>query len=89
MGRGVAGFHDTSLRNAYFAFKQVQTPDGKSDKDVVGLHQPPLCPECGSAKVWKDGLRYNGNAVIQRRTDKLSSAEYAMLRQKDRETWPQ
>jgi len=66
LGRGVAGFHDTSLRNAYFAFKQVQTSDGKSDKDVVGLHQPPLCPECGSARVWKDGLRYNGNAVIQR-----------------------
>ena len=28
--------------------------------------QPPLCPECGSSRVWKDGLRRTGTGVIQR-----------------------
>lgn len=26
----------------------------------------PVCPECGSHGVWKDGLRYNGGKAIQR-----------------------
>ena len=26
----------------------------------------PLCPECGSARVWKDGLRKTGNGDVQR-----------------------
>jgi integrase len=62
----VAGFHDTSFRNAYFASKQVQTPDGKSDKDSVGLHQPPTCPSCSSSKVWKDGFRHIDQSLVQR-----------------------
>ena len=62
----MAGFHDTSLHNAYFASKQVQTPDGKSDKDVIGLHQPPTCPSCGSSKVWKDGFRHTDQSLVQR-----------------------
>ncbi|MEM2935981.1 MAG: tyrosine-type recombinase/integrase [Candidatus Bathyarchaeia archaeon] len=27
---------------------------------------PPKCPECQSTRVWKDGLRQNGNGPIQR-----------------------
>ena len=27
---------------------------------------PPVCPECGSAKVWKDGKRYTNSVEIQR-----------------------
>jgi len=60
----MVGFH--SSVGVSFSPKQVQTPDGKSDMHSVGLHQPPTCPECNSTKAWKDGLRYNGNAVIQR-----------------------
>jgi integrase len=60
----MAGFR--SSVGVSFSPKQVQTPDGKSDKDSVGLHQPPICPQCNSTRAWKDGLRYNGNAVIQR-----------------------
>ena len=33
------------------------------------LGQPPKCPECGSAKTWKDGLRYprgNEGTLVQR-----------------------
>ena len=64
MGRGVAGFH--SSVNAFFSPKQVQTSDGKSDKDSVGLHQPPICPECGSSKAWKDGFRHADQGLVQR-----------------------
>jgi len=60
----VAGFQ--ASHDACFVPKQVQTQEGKSDVKGVGLHQPPTCPECSSAKVWKDGLRYNGEAIIQR-----------------------
>jgi len=37
-----------------------------SDHHVDPPAQSPNCPECGSTEAWKDGLRYNGNAVIQR-----------------------
>ncbi len=60
----MAGFQ--ASHGACFVPKQVQTTEWKSDPHTVGLHQPPTCPECGSAKVWKDGLRHNGNDVIQR-----------------------
>ena len=26
----------------------------------------PLCPECNSSRVWRDGLRYSGISVVQR-----------------------
>ena len=60
----MAGFHVSN--GAYFVPKQVQTTDGKSDTHGVGLHQPPTCPECGSAKVWKDGFRHDNLISIQR-----------------------
>jgi integrase len=32
-----------------------------------GPHQPlKRCPECGSARLWKDGLRYTGSGQVQR-----------------------
>lgn len=39
--------------------------DGKSTL-AKRPEQPPICPECGSAKTWKDGLRKTGVGVIQR-----------------------
>ncbi len=52
MGRGVAGFHDASFRNAYFTNKRVNQ-EGKYGEYGVVLHQPPTCPECGQQKFGK------------------------------------
>jgi len=30
------------------------------------LAQPPKCPECGSQRIWKDGVRYTNEGNIQR-----------------------
>ena len=60
----MAGFQ--ASHGAHFDSKQVQTTERKSDAHTVGLHQPPTCPECGSAKVWKDGLRHYGGIMLQR-----------------------
>ena len=30
------------------------------------MSRAPACPQCGSRKVWKDGLRYTSNGAIQR-----------------------
>jgi len=65
MGRGVAGFHDTSFRNAYFTNKRVNQA-GKYGEYGVVPYQPPICPECGSSRAWKDGLRKEGSTAIQR-----------------------
>jgi len=62
LGKGKAGFH--SSVNAFFSPKQVNS--WMSDHHVDPPAQSPNCPECGSTEAWKDGLRYNGNAVIQR-----------------------
>jgi hypothetical protein len=62
LGKGKAGFH--SSVNAFFSPKQVNS--WMSDHHVDPPAQSPNCPECESTKAWKDGLRYNGNAVIQR-----------------------
>jgi integrase/predicted RNA-binding Zn-ribbon protein involved in translation (DUF1610 family) len=49
--------------NAYS--KRVQKSEGKSD--VSGQPaQPPKCPECGSERVWKAGLRYTNHGEVQR-----------------------
>jgi integrase len=63
LGKGKAGFH--SSVNAFFSPKQVNS--WMSDHHVDPPAQSPNCPECGSTKAWKDGLRYNSNAIIQRR----------------------
>ena len=61
----MAGFHDASFRNAYFTSKRVNQA-GKYGECGVVPHQPPKCPECGSAKVWKDGLRSDSLSPVQR-----------------------
>jgi len=41
----------------------------KTNKQPIPTAQPsegPLCPECGSRRVWKDGLRYTSVGAIQR-----------------------
>jgi len=61
----VAGFHDTSFRDAYFTNKRVNQ-EGKYGEYGVVPYQPPTCPECSSTKVWKDGFRSDSLIPIQR-----------------------
>ncbi|MEM3014327.1 MAG: site-specific integrase [Candidatus Bathyarchaeia archaeon] len=44
-----------SVQNAYFAPSRLASPT-----------QPPKCPNCGSARAWKDGLRKTESGSIQR-----------------------
>ncbi|MEM2112399.1 MAG: site-specific integrase, partial [Candidatus Bathyarchaeia archaeon] len=44
-----------SVQNAYFAPSRLASPT-----------QPPTCPNCGSARAWKDGLRKTESGSIQR-----------------------
>ncbi|MGF3572996.1 MAG: tyrosine-type recombinase/integrase [Candidatus Bathyarchaeia archaeon] len=48
------------------ATRQSESKNGKSAKPSRS-HQPPIrCPECGSSRVWKDGLRYTRLGDVQR-----------------------
>ena len=48
-----------------YSSKRVKKSEGKSD--VSGRPaQPPKCPECGSERIWKDGIRYTVCGEIQR-----------------------
>ena len=38
----------------------------KSENTQGTAHEGVCCPECGSTKVWKDGLRYTSRGAIQR-----------------------
>jgi len=52
------------MEKAYLARKRVQN-NGKSDLTSRPA-QPPICPECGSTKTWRDGIRKNGAGLVQR-----------------------
>jgi integrase len=65
MGRGVAGFHETSFRNVYFTNKRVNQA-GKYGEYGVVPHQPPTCPECSGSRVLKDGFRNYLEEKLQR-----------------------
>lgn len=41
-------------------------PGGRSDVLASSPAQPSKCPECGSVRTWKDGLRYTNTKTIQR-----------------------
>jgi len=61
----VAGFHTaTDGKSAYLETKRVQN-SWKSDQQSRPA-QPPTCPECGSSRTWKDGLRRTRAGFIQR-----------------------
>jgi len=38
----------------------------KSENTQETVHEGVCCPECGSAKVWRDGLRYTSGGAVQR-----------------------
>jgi integrase/ribosomal protein L37AE/L43A len=44
------------MNDAYFAKKRVES-SGKMENKSSPPMRPPKCPECGSTKAWKDGLR--------------------------------
>jgi len=49
---GETGFHNNEHT------WQSDSNNGKPEPSAPVI-QPPKCPECGSQKLWKDGLRYN------------------------------
>jgi integrase/predicted RNA-binding Zn-ribbon protein involved in translation (DUF1610 family) len=50
--------------NAYS--KRVQKSEGKSDIISQPAQPPNKCPECGSKRIWKDGIRHTTRGEIQR-----------------------
>jgi integrase len=62
VAEGKASFHDKSvLDNA------SQNPSRKLENDSSPLAQPPKCPQCGSNKLHKDGLRkLSAGTLVQR-----------------------
>lgn len=59
---GKAGFHKDKTAATR---GKVGSNNGKSSRPR-SAGTSPLCPECGSAKVWKDGLRYTRHGDVQR-----------------------
>lgn len=57
---GKAGFHMKK-----HTWQKPGSKDGKSAQ-LSGPDQPPKCPKCGSARTWKDGLRYTRHDEVQR-----------------------
>jgi integrase/predicted RNA-binding Zn-ribbon protein involved in translation (DUF1610 family) len=64
----VAGFHkETSAADSLPALgKAGSIKNGKLDQGQGSTGTSPPCPQCGSAKVWKDGIRETGFGQVQR-----------------------
>jgi len=66
MAGGEAGFHEDA-EEAHTWRSGLNS--GKLDRQVQP-HQPPTqlpaCPECGSQRTWKDGVRYTNRGEVQR-----------------------
>jgi integrase/rubredoxin len=60
VAEGEAAFHKESILD-----KASLNPNGKLENESSPLAQSPKCPQCGSTRLYKDGLRYllNGNTV--------------------------
>jgi len=65
---GVAGFHtETSETNSSPALgKAGSINNGKLDQGQGSTGTSPQCPQCGSARVWKDGIRETAFGPVQR-----------------------
>ena len=48
----------TSSEDAFFG-KEAGLSSGKSERADCSAGASPLCPQCGSKKVWRDALRYS------------------------------
>jgi integrase len=46
-------------------FGKVSVKNGKSDVNHASADVSPLCPQCGSSRLWRDGFRYSrfGDAI--------------------------
>ena len=66
--RGVAGFHKkTSDADSLTELGEAGSlNNGKLDLGQGSTGTSPLCPECGSAKVWRDGIRETSLGPVQR-----------------------
>jgi integrase len=65
---------------------QSRLSAGSPAVEDAGLQRPPTCPECGSVKVWKDGLRIYGGEVIQRwlcRSCGYRFSEHSLINKKE------
>jgi len=64
----VAGFHEeTSATDSLPALgKAGSINNGKLDQGQGSTGTSPPCPECGSAKAWKDGIRETAFGPVQR-----------------------
>jgi len=58
---GKAGFHSSRLLG-----KVGSTKNGKLDQGQGSTGTSPPCPQCGSAKTWKDGIRETDLGPVQR-----------------------
>lgn len=54
----MADFHQRGLQGMRSVFGKASS-NGKSGVRVASAGISPPCPECGSKKVWRDGLRYS------------------------------
>jgi integrase len=59
-GWGMASFHEESI------FGKAGSNNGKSAREEGAAGTSPLCPQCGSPRVWKDGIRDTDLGPLQR-----------------------
>ena len=67
MAEGKAGFHNRSILDG-----ASSNPSRKLERESSPLAQPPIqpfsmCPQCGSKKLYKDGLRYLSDSTSVQR----------------------
>jgi len=55
----MADFHEQSPPVTRSVFGKASSNSGKSGVRVASAGISPPCPQCGSSKVWRDGLRYS------------------------------
>lgn len=55
----MADSRQRGLQGMRSVFGKASSNSGESDGRVASAGISPLCPQCGSKKVWRDGLRYS------------------------------
>jgi len=62
----MASFHSDKISVPRRMFGKAGSSSEKSDCDSRSAGTSPLCPECGSQRVWKDGIRSTSLGPVQR-----------------------
>ncbi len=62
----MTGFQKDEFSVPRRVFGKAGSNTGKSDLASRSADTSPLCPQCKSAKIWKDGLRYTALEPVQR-----------------------